>query len=68
MLRSATVNVFDDLDTGRTIPVWLIAYTYEAEIEKNIIMYTDCIYFNAIENHLDRPGLPVHFMFGLQQS
>ena len=20
------------------------------------------------ENHLDRPGLPVHFMFGLQQS
>ena len=58
MLRSATVNVFDDLDTGRTIPVWLIAYTYEAEIEKNIIMYTDCIYFNAIDGTYIEPRVP----------
>lgn len=58
ILRSATVNVFDDLDTGRTIPVWLIAYTYEAEIEKNIIMYTDCIYFNAIDGTYIEPRVP----------
>lgn len=57
ILRSATINVINEMNVGRAVPVWHVKYRVVASLGTNTWSYMDSLFINAIDGSYVEPRI-----------